>query len=180
MRPSKRIISRLAATAITAIALIVICQQPARADNTLRGKRLKTSARTRDALHGIKVSSVTPSDTLRNPSRDSIQATGYDKPLRTNRETILITNSTSRPLTGIGLTITYTDMQHRQLHQRTDTLKAMIPAGETRLLRLATWDTQQSYYYHLSRRPRTADVTPYTITCHIDFILREPISQSQR
>lgn len=175
MRPSHSILSHLAASAILAFTIIAGTASHMQADNTLRGKKLKTTTRARDAINGIKVSPVISSDTLRNPSRDSIQASGYDKPLRTNRETMLITNATSRTVTGIGLTITYSDMQHRQLHQRTDTLKTMIPAGETRMLKLSTWDTQQSYYYHLSRPPRTAAVTPYTITCHIDFILHPTI-----
>lgn len=161
---------------LTAVSLLSPPAPPARADNTLRGKRLTLSTSSRDAIAGIKVSPITSPDTLRHPSRDSIQASGYDKPLRTNRETLLITNATSRPLTGLALTLTYTDLQGRQLHQRTDTLHTDIPSGHTRMLRLATWDTQQSYYYHRSRRPRTANVTPYDITCHIDFILLPPDS----
>ena len=78
----------------------------------------------------------------------------------------------------MALTLTYTDMQGRQLHQRTDTLPASIPAGHTRMLRLATWDTQHSYYYHRGQKPRTANVTPYDITCHVDFMVLDSLSLS--
>lgn len=156
---------------IMAVTLIASPTLPMRADNTLRGKQLKISTQARDAMMGIKVSETADADTLYLPSRDSIQASGYDKPLRTNRETILLTNATSRPLQGLALTITYLDMQGRQLHERTDTLNTAIPAGGTRMLRLATWDTQHSYYYHRGQKPRTANVTPYDIRCRIDFIL---------
>lgn len=166
----------LTALLLTAVSLISPPVQSVRADNTLRGKRLTLSSSARDAIAGIKVSPTTPPDTLRNPSRDSIQASGYDKPLRTNRETLLITNATTRHLCGLALTLSYTDMQGRRLHERTDTLRTDIPPGRTHMLRLATWDTQQSYYYHRSRQPRTANVTPYDISCHIDFILLLPDS----
>ena len=39
------------------------------------------------------------------------------------------------------------------------------------MLRLATWDTQQSYYYHRSRFAPHSQRHPYDVTCHIDFIL---------
>ena len=174
MKPPRHIPLPLTVLLLTAVSLLSPPAPPVRADNTLRGKRLTLSSSSRDAIAGIKISPVTPPDTLRNPSRDSIQASGYDKPLRTNRETLLITNATARRLSGLALTLTYTDLQGRQLHRRTDTLHTDIPSGHTRMLRLATWDTQQSYYYHRSRCPRTANVTPYDVTCHIDFILLPP------
>jgi len=169
--PFKTILTLIPAIFILAVTIIASAAMPIRADNTLRGKRLRVSSTARDAMMGIKTSEVTAPDTLYLPSRDSIQASGYDKPLRTNRETILLTNATSRPLQGLALTISYIDMQGRQLHERTDTLAASIPAGETRMLHLATWDTQHSYYYHRGQKPRTANVTPYGIRCRIDFIL---------
>lgn len=173
MKPSRRLLTPLAAILISVMLPGGISML---ADNTLRGKKLRITSATRDAVNGIKVSPAAPTDTLCNPSRDSIQASGYDKPLRTNRETILITNSTCRPLRSVALTLTYTDMQGRQLHQRTDTMPAAIPAGHTRMLRLATWDTQHSYYYHRGQKPRTANVTPYDITCHVDFMVLDSLS----
>lgn len=136
-------------------------------DNTIRGKRLKVAP---DAV--LQHSSLgEPLDTLREPSAASVSVSGYDKPLRTPRETMLVTNSTGSEIRTLALTVTYLDMQGRQLHRRTDTIPAIIPSGETRMIHLSTWDTQHSYYYHLGRHPRTANVTPYDVRCDVLFVL---------
>jgi len=171
MKPSQHILKALAVIITLVVPLLASPTPPRRSDNTLRGKRLRISASSRDAVNGIKVSPVIPPDTLFNPSRDSIQVSGYDKPLRTSRETMLVTNATSRTLDGMAITLSYTDMQGRRLHERTDTLHTSIPAGDTRMIHLPTWDTQHSYYYHRGKPPRTANVTPYDIRCKINFIL---------
>lgn len=144
------------------------------ADNTLRGKRLKASGRTYHTLSATTASRTPKADTLWLPVSSEIIVSGYDKPLRSYRETFLLTNGTKREMLKAAMTIIYRDMQGRQLHQRTDTLDAPIPAGETRMLRMQSWDTQHSYYYHLGQRPRTANVTPYDITCRIEFITLKP------
>ncbi len=153
------------------MSLAAICADR-RPDNTLRGNRLHPTGQARDAILGIQRAPKQKFDTVRSISRDDVKLSGYDKPLRTNRETILVTNSTADTLSGLSITIKYSDMQGRQLHERTDTLPAVIPPGETRMLRLSTWDTQHSYYYHRGQQPRTANVTPYDIIARINFILR--------
>lgn len=168
----RRILPPFTAILTLAVSLLASPTPPLRADNTLRGKgRLRISAAARENIDGKKVSSEIPADTLFNPSRDSIQVSGYDKPLRTSRETLLVTNATSRPLEGLCVTLSYLDMQGRRLHERTDTLRTSIPSGDTRLVHLSTWDTQHSYYYHRGQKPRTANVTPYDVHCKINFIL---------
>lgn len=141
------------------------------ADDTLRGRRLKVTDKARNAQYGTTARPVEHFDTVYAPSRDIVKLSGYDKPLHTNRETILLSNDTPDTIRGLALTITYTDMQGRQLHERTDTLRAEIPSGSTRMLNISTWDTQYSYYYNRSRIPRTANVTPYDVSCRIRFIL---------
>lgn len=137
----------------------------------MRNGRLRPTGHARDAIFGIQRAPELKFDTLFIPAREDVQLSGYDKPLRTNRETILVTNSTQRTVGGLSVTISYMDMKGRQLHERTDTLPADIPPGETRMLHLPTWDTQHSYYYHRGQQPRTANVTPYDITARINFIL---------
>ena len=180
MRPSHRIL-----TAFSAILIIIAVSGEAisasltaqrRPDNTLHGGRLRTTGHVRDAIFGIQRAPELKFDTVFIPTREDVQLSGYDKPLRTNRETILVTNSTQRPVGGLSVTIKYMDMQGRQLHERTDTLPADIPPGETRMLHLMTWDTQHSYYYHRGQQPRTANVTPYDITARINFILH-PVAE---
>lgn len=175
MRPSHRILTVFSAICITlTLTCDAVCASGTsqrRPDNTIHGGRLRTTPQARDAILGIQRAPEQKYDTLRTPSREEIQLSGYDKPLRTNRETILVTNSTPRPVDGVSVTIKYTDMQGRQLHERTDTLHTDIPSGETRMLHLRTWDTQHSYYYHRGQQPRTANVTPYDIIARINFIL---------
>lgn len=140
------------------------------ADNTLRGKGLKSVPEALNPAMTINVSSP-ELDTVREPENSLIVLSGYDKPLRTSRETMLVTNNAPRETRSLAFTITYLDMDGRQLHERTDTLKASIPAGETRMVKFSTWDTQHSFYYHLGQRPRTARVTPYSIRARVNFVV---------
>lgn len=165
-----RTILYIAAIFVSALIIVIGGPLESLADNTLRKRPLKVTVDAKESMRKTPRPAVV-FDTLRNPSRDSIAASGYDKPLRTNRETVLITNSTSRRVGGVAVTLDYFDMQGRQLHSRTDTLPADIPAGETRMLRMSTWDQQHSYYYHRGQIPRTANVTPYDVKCRFDFIL---------
>lgn len=138
-------------------------------DNTLRGKNFKVSRETRHAMHPAPL--PISADTLCNPSSIVFTVSGYDKPLRTSRETFLVTNDSQKDMKGLAISIIYTDLKGRQLHRRTDTIQADIPAGETRMLKISTWDTQHSFYYHRGQRPRTANVTPYDVKFNIDFII---------
>lgn len=142
-----------------------------RPENTTRGNRLRPTGKAMDSILGIERIPAQKYDTIRTISRDDIQLSGYDKPLRTSRETILVTNSTAQPVGGLAVTIKYMDMQGRQLHERTDTVMAEIPGCATRMVHLSTWDSQHSYYYHRGQRPRTAGVTPYDISARVSFIL---------
>lgn len=140
------------------------------ADNTLRGRRLRLSPK---ALTG-SVTDATAADTLLSPASDIITIAGYDKPLQSAYEAFLLTNHTTGHANRMALTITYYDLSGRQLHERSDTLPVAVPPGETRLVKIPTWDTQRSYYYHKGKRPRTARVTPYSIRARVDFVLLSP------
>ena len=144
----------------------------ASADNTLRGGRLRPAPKV--LTGGTTEYTATAADTLREPAREAVELSGYDKPLRSSRETFLLTNHTGRPIDRMAVTISYYDINGRQLHERCDTLPVSVPSEATRLVRLATWDTQRSYYYHLGQRPRTSNVTPYTIRARIGFVTFAP------
>lgn len=102
-------------------------------------------------------------DTIVNINPDDILLTGYDKPLRSNKETIFVTNHTDRRILSITLRIDYSDMKGRQLHSRETTVNCDIPPHQTRQLTFRSWDAQQSFVYHRSQRPRRADFSPYDI-----------------
>jgi len=58
-----------------------------------------------------------------------ITISGYEKPLRSRHETMLVTNNDSaRTVTTLTLNITYSDMQGRTLHSRTVTSSLTVPA----------------------------------------------------
>lgn len=166
-----RICGALITTAVTAALLLPATSE---ADNTLRGNKLKPKREMLDPNYS-NCPPTLATDTVRLPDKGMIELSGYDKPLRTSRETMLVTNLSDRGLHSMAITINYVDMQNRQLHTRTDTINADVPAGETRMVKVATWDTQHSYYYHAGQQPRTSYVTPYDVRVKVEFaVFRKP------
>lgn len=98
---------------------------------------------------------------VRFPS-DSIIFVGYDKQLNATKETFHVINRSPYTLTGAKVKIVYKDMSGRMFHSRTVSFKCDIPSGETRKIDLPSWDSQKSFYYHLSTKPRRQAVE-YTI-----------------
>jgi hypothetical protein len=95
-----------------------------------------------------------------------ITISGYEKPLRSRHETMLVTNNDSaRTVTTLTLNITYSDMQGRTLHSRTVTSSLTVPPLSTRLLDLKSWDVNTLFYYHVNPPVRTSSqATPYRVT----------------
>lgn len=89
---------------------------------------------------------------------------GYEKELRSTVESFFITNKGPKDLNNITLTITYMDMAGRKLHERTEDISVPLPAGDTRMVRIPSWDRQKVWYYYLSNRPRTrSQATPFRV-----------------
>lgn len=112
-------------------------------------------------------------DTLRGPRCDSVALAGYDKPLRATHETLFATNRLTHAITALGLRLLYTDMAGRTLHERTATVRVLIGPGETRMVKLRSWDTNRSFYYHGGPVPRTTGVTPYDVKASVEFIVTD-------
>lgn len=107
------------------------------------------------------VTAVTESTTL---SPDSITIADYDKPLRSNFETIFVTNRHQRKLVQITINIDYIDMNGSQLHSRSVTVECDIPPGATRQLQMRAWDRQKAFYHHTTRsKPRSPHARPYKV-----------------
>lgn len=114
-----------------------------------------------------------PLDTV--AAADSLVSfSGYDKPLRTTRETLFITNTISRRLLRVAFTIAYYDLPGRLIHKQSHNVAADVPAGESRRLTFPSWDRQQSFYYHRSRKPKVSGATPYGIAVKTDTLFFEP------
>ncbi|MBR5744402.1 MAG: hypothetical protein IKX94_03645, partial [Muribaculaceae bacterium] len=102
-------------------------------------------------------------------STDSVEVRGFDKPLYSVKETFLVTNKLSRRISSITLTINYIDIADRVFNSRTVTVDCSIPSGTTRQLSIKSFDTQKSYYYIRSRRPR-AQSTPFQVAITVDSV----------
>lgn len=133
---------------------------------------------TRRNLHPQSTEDTTPPaavyDTLAAPDASAVSVNGYDKPLRSRRETFFTTNNTDRNLARIAFTIRYFDARQRQFHQTKHNIPADIPAGETRQISVPSWDPQFNFYYIRSTIPQRAQqATPYDVRIKVDTLLFE-------
>lgn len=126
-------------------------------DTTRRRLRVDQSAITQ------KTATPPPCDTITAATGD-IVISGYDKPLRSTGESFFVTNNLTRDITGIEVTITYLDMHHRRLHERTVMIDIDIPAGDTRRVDISSWDKRQVFFYHLGPKPRSGVASPFDVT----------------
>lgn len=103
-------------------------------------------------------------------SGTEVRFSGYEKTLRSTRETVFLTNLSGRELDRVIFHITYFDAQGRQLHKVRKNLYAGIPPGETRRLDFPTWDRQFAFYYIRSPRPRVSAI-PYNVSISPDTLI---------
>ena len=152
----------IAVIAIAIVSATTICA--ARRVKTSRGRMIPQA----EAAQGCR------GDTLHTPEA-AVTITGYDKPLRSMRETFFVVNNTGRRLTAVKVTLTYHDMQGHQLHVSSHEIACDIPGGETRNASVPSWDRQRSFYYHLNRpwRPRTT-ATAFTVSATVDYAVCLP------
>ncbi len=101
-------------------------------------------------------------DTIFSPGA-LVAVSGYEKPLRSLRETMHVTNlDTLRPLKSISVNIVYLDVDSSQVHHRRLQLDCDIPPGETKMLSFRSWDVQNRFYYKGGPKPRSA-AYPFSI-----------------
>lgn len=98
--------------------------------------------------------------------RPAIRFYGFDKTIGSNTESFFISNSLLSTLSGLEIQITYTDMKGRQLHKRTVRIETEIPPRETIRTDIKSWDTQKSFYFHKSVKPRR-QATPFDVRIEI-------------
>lgn len=111
-------------------------------------------------------------DTIFAPADSLVTLSGYEKPLRSRRETFFVTNTSPQHISAVNITLEYLDSSGRQLHSRTITIPADIPPGETRKVDTPSWDTQLTFYYCESPPARvTARCYPYSVRSRINYIL---------
>ncbi len=94
--------------------------------------------------------------------RPAIRFYGFDKTVGSSLESFFIVNGLNDCIKGMEILITYFDMQGRQLHKRTVNIECDIPAGETKRTDTKSWDTQKSFYFYQSVKPKR-QATPFTV-----------------
>ncbi len=92
----------------------------------------------------------------------AIRFYGFDKTASSGIESFFIINGLDSTLTRVGVDIMYLDMKGRELHRRECRIDCTIPAQETRRVDVKTWDTQKSFYYHKSAKPKR-QATPFDV-----------------
>lgn len=157
----KREIKWIAIVAISLAAVASFLQNGADAKKISQKLRIEKTAEKKNNP------AIAPDEVWEDASRmnDSIRFSGYDKPVNAAREAILVSNNSQTGIYGIKIEITYKDMQGRMLHRREALIKLAVEPGETRKGEFKSWDSQKSYYYHLSQPPRRV-ATPYQIEIH--------------
>ena len=132
-------------------------------------------ARAKKPAKNSPTSAVAPlaRDTVFAPPADSVAVAGYEKTLRSTRESMFVTNTTARPLEAMEIEVTYFDLSDRMLHRVSHDLSTEIPAGETRMIDVPSFDRQGLYYYHLSPVPRRAQsATPFKVAVQVKYIVQ--------
>lgn len=135
------------------------------------GQRTTQKALKPVVTQASKITAAAEYEAIANPEAHLIDINGYDKPLRSRRETFFATNNGAQSVGAIAFTIRYYDNQRRMLHSASHNVKTDIPAGETRQISIPSWDQQFAFYYIRSSVPNGANaVTPYDVTVTIDTL----------
>lgn len=125
-------------------------------------KKSQTSPKeTPEAAQDSIISISSDSITFVEKILPAIRFYGFDKTATSNLESFFISNGLDKDLRKMEVVITYFDMKGRQLHKRTVTLDCDLPAGETKRYDIKSWDTQRSFYFHKSAKPKR-QATPFT------------------
>lgn len=104
-----------------------------------------------------------------------VSVSGYEKLLRSRRESMFVTNKGAFAISALMLEIEYFDDSGRQLHKRMVQLRCDVPPGETRMVGFASWDKQLAWYYMKSEPPRTRfQATPYDVRVRVVYVVAAP------
>lgn len=108
------------------------------------------------------------------PEGEVASLTGYDKPLRSSRESLFVVSSFPDTIVGLIINLTYFDMGGHRLHSRDVEIETKVPPGESQRIEFPSWDTQKSFYYKLSAPLRSTNGTPYDVKAEIVRLLTAP------
>lgn len=101
--------------------------------------------------------------------RKEIVFVGYDKTLNARTESFFISSHAPSDLQGLEIELRYFTMDGEQLHERTERLNITVPSGRTVKADIPSWDTQKSFFYHLSTPPRKHGI-PYQVRIQLNKV----------
>lgn len=129
-----------------------------------RAERSRTARRT-------QLEPVVVYDTVYAGVADSVSVSGFEKAQTATRESMMISNNGSADLVAVGIDISYLDMQGRMLHKASHHVAEIIPAAETRMVNVPSFDRQNLFYYHLSPMSRrAAQATPFDVKVEVKYV----------
>lgn len=147
---------------LLAICLMLAAIIPATARRQSTTRKNLTPADIAPAAHCL--------DTLALPADTAVVIAGFDKPLRSRQESFIVVNHLPDTISGMNISLNYTDVASRQLHNREHTLNITVPPGESRMAHIPAWDRQMSYYYIRSRRPPRATATAFSVQARVLWV----------
>lgn len=109
--------------------------------------------------------------------KPAIRFYGFDKTVGSNMESFFISNGLDLPIEGMELDIIYSDMKGRQLHRRKVRLDNAIPSGETIRQDIKSWDTQKSFYFYQSAKPKR-QATPFNAKIELISVTLDSLKSS--
>lgn len=140
---------------VTIVLLLLLTAVSVDAQRTTR-QRLKARP--------VATSTVEPIyDTIARCDDKLLVFSGYEKVLRSTKESFFVTNNTRREVVRLVFEIDYKDMSGNMLDRRRESVDIEIPSGSTRKIDIPAWDKQKVFYYYRSPQPKTAQATPYKV-----------------
>lgn len=99
----------------------------------------------------------------------NIRFYGFDKTVGSSFESFFIINGLDSVIDAMVVTITYFDMKGRQLHKNNVKIDCQIPPHQTLRTDIKSWDTQKSFYFHQSVKPKR-QATPFDVKIELQGI----------
>ena len=130
---------------------------------------------------GDSTTNTATTDTSRLPQFDENAVTlrGFNKRVSDNYETFFVQNNTRFPISGITVTLRYTDTSGTLLHERTLHVPCDLQPEQSRQVSVNSFDRQHLFYYYLSGKPRKS-ATPFQVSARLmgyDIHIHRPDKQ---
>lgn len=150
----------LSVTAVALLSWLPLLIPAASGQHALRQGRL------------LKTELTSATESAMRPHTDStVTVAGFEKALRSKRETMFVTNHSRDTITALWLTADYTDTLGRQLHRQSRPINVDLPPGQTRRIEQPSFDRDGMFYYYQTPPARsTTAATPFKVTVHIDSL----------